>query len=86
MKAWDTVIVKADAASVSFKPRGDGEPAEKVVTPHEHAGRAGVVQAVEHNRDGEPVTVTVRFDDTPDGRPAQVVTVQASDVTVHHVL
>lgn len=86
MKAWDTVIVKADAASVSYQERGFGQPAEKVSAPHPHAGRAGVVQAVENNRDGEPVTVTVRFDDTPDGRPAQVVTVQASDVTVHHVL
>lgn len=85
MKAWDTVIVKTDAATVKFVDRG-GDAPEKVSTPHEHAGRAGVVQAVEHNRDGEPVTVTVRFDDTPDGRPAQVVTVQASDVTVHHVL
>lgn len=85
MKAWDTVVVKADAASVSYKDMGDGQPRQQVSTPHPLAGRAGVVQSAAYDRDGKPVSAVVKFDATQDGKPEEVAEVQYGDVNVHHV-
>ncbi|MCX5545680.1 hypothetical protein M3A49_40765 [Paraburkholderia sp. CNPSo 3076] len=85
MKAWDTVVVKADAASVTFKDMGDGQPRQQVSTPHPFAGRAGVVQSASYDRDGKPVSAVVKFDETADGKPSEVAEVAYADVNVHHV-
>jgi hypothetical protein len=80
MKAWDTAIIKADATVTTNEVGADGKPGKEVTAPHPNAGRAGVVQAV----DGD--SVTVRLDETADGREAEVVQVAASAVDVKHVL
>lgn len=79
MKAWDTVIVKADAGTESFVDKG-GEAPVKVVTPHPHAGRAGVVRAV----DEKAGTVDVTLDQVDD-KQQESVTVKIADCNFHTV-
>ncbi|MFX1803514.1 hypothetical protein PWR66_07660 [Paraburkholderia sp. A1RO-5] len=79
-KAWDTAVVRADATVTTNETGPDGKPGKDVTVPHPHAGRAGVVQAV----DGD--NLTVRLDETADGKPAEVVTVDAAAVDIKHVL
>lgn len=45
-------------------------------------GRAGVIQAV----DEEAGKVTIRLDETADGKPAKVVDAAIADIDVKHVL
>lgn len=52
---------------------------------HAEKGRAGVIQAVQRDADGKDVKLTIRLDETPDGKEAKVVEAAAADVTVHHV-
>lgn len=85
MKAWDTVVVKADAVVSTKKDMGDGQPAQIVNVPHPLAGRAGVVQSAAYDRDGKPVSAVVKFDATQDGKAEEVAEVQYGDVNVHHV-
>ena len=79
MKAWDTVVVKADAGTESYVDKG-GEAPVKVVTPHPHAGRAGVVRAV----DEAGGTVSVTLDQVGD-KPQVDATVKIADCTFHTV-
>ncbi|EMN5130718.1 hypothetical protein RVV79_003845 [Burkholderia contaminans] len=58
----------------------------KADSKHPHAGRAGVVQAVERNPiDGTDRALTIRLDETADGKPAIVVNAVPDDVTIHNV-
>lgn len=52
----------------------------KTDTNNADKGRAGVVQAVTDDK------LTLRLDETADGKPAKVVEVAASDCDIKHVL
>ncbi|PMS38483.1 hypothetical protein [Trinickia symbiotica] len=54
----------------------------KADSNHAQKGRAGVVQAV-NEQDGK---VTIRLDETADGKLAKVVDADIADVDVKHVL
>jgi hypothetical protein len=54
----------------------------KADSNHAQKGRAGVVQAV----DEAAGKVTIRLDETADGKPAQVVEAALADCDIKHVL
>lgn len=53
---------------------------------HPEKGRAGVVQAVEANLDGTDKVLTIRLDETADGKPAKVVNALPADCDIKPVL
>lgn len=79
MKAWDTAVVKADAGTESYVDKG-GEAPVKVVSPHPHAGRAGVVRSI----DEAAGTAVLTLDQVGD-KKQEDVTVKIADCTFHTV-
>ncbi|WP_431825278.1 hypothetical protein [Burkholderia sp. F1] len=52
---------------------------------HPDAGRAGVVQNVERNPDGTDKVLSIRLDETADGKPVKVVNATPDQVNIHNV-
>ncbi|HDR9355050.1 TPA: hypothetical protein QDB44_000886 [Burkholderia vietnamiensis] len=57
----------------------------KADSNHPDAGRAGVVQDVQRNPDGTDKVLTIRLDETTDGKPVKIVNATPDDVTIHNV-